>query len=591
MSSNLSGFPTPDHVLPLYISGTTPVTLAKNTYTAVIQTDVNTITVNLPPLSGTLIGEKILFSANPGGGQINIVPNGLNTINRSTSTFPVVAGAVTLVASPDAITNGDWEVSSTSLGLGGINYVIIDTRNGPVTQTLADGITGQTTIVTLLTKDGFPAIVQTNRGSFYLTSDKSSKILYFENNVWKGLDDTDSNASFTTTQYGTKLTATGELGAGFFGAAVALSDDGNTLAVGATSDGTTQGGAVYIFTRASATGSAWSQQAKLNGTGFTGTDTTFGYAVALSADGKTLAVGAPADNGSVGATWVFTLVGSVWTQQGAKLIGTGATGSAEQGTSVALSADGNNLVIGGPTDNTNIGALWVFTRAGGVWTQQGTKLTGTGETGAGELGFSVAMSADGNTLVSGAPMDNTSTGAIFVFTRTAGAWTQLSTKITLTGETGAGAFGSSVAITPDGLNIIAGAPNDNTNVGKVGRFEYNNIPAGIAYIQVGVSLTASGETGTGQFGNAVSVSGAVSTLIVGAKNDNTNVGATFVYCRVGNVYTKTTFYYNQLEKLIGTGATGTANQGYSVAINATGNTLAVGGPDDNGSIGAVWIFD
>ena len=64
-----------------------------------------------------------------------------------------------------------------------------------------------------------------------------------------------------------------------------------------------------------------------------------------------------------------------------KLVGTGAVGTAEQGWSVALSADGNTAIVGGIVDNRLTGAAWVFTRSGGVWTQQGSKLVGTGAVG------------------------------------------------------------------------------------------------------------------------------------------------------------------------------------------------------------------
>ena len=66
-----------------------------------------------------------------------------------------------------------------------------------------------------------------------------------------------------------------------------------------------------------------------------------------------------------------------FTQQGPKLVGTGAVGSANQGQSVGISADGNTVLVGGPSDNPN-GAAWVFTRSNGVWAQQGSKLVETG---------------------------------------------------------------------------------------------------------------------------------------------------------------------------------------------------------------------
>src|SRR5262249_35601801 len=82
------------------------------------------------------------------------------------------------------------------------------------------------------------------------------------------------------------------------------------------------------------------------------------------------------------AAWVFTRSGGVWSQQGGTLVGTGAVGSAaHQGWSVALSADGNTALVGGRLDNFNAGATWVFTRSGGVWSQQGSKLVGTGAVG------------------------------------------------------------------------------------------------------------------------------------------------------------------------------------------------------------------
>ena len=76
--------------------------------------------------------------------------------------------------------------------------------------------------------------------------------------------------------------------------------------------------------------------------------------------GRTAIVGGPNDNTNTGAAWVFTRSDGVWTQQGDKLVGTGAAGTAVQGTSVALSVEGHTAIVGGPNDNTNSGAAWVF---------------------------------------------------------------------------------------------------------------------------------------------------------------------------------------------------------------------------------------
>jgi hypothetical protein len=83
--------------------------------------------------------------------------------------------------------------------------------------------------------------------------------------------------------------------------------------------------------------------------------------VALSADGNTAIVGGFNDNGGVGAAWIYTRSGGAGSQQGSKLVGVGGVGgSAFQGNSVAISADGNTAILGAPHDNGSIGTAWVF---------------------------------------------------------------------------------------------------------------------------------------------------------------------------------------------------------------------------------------
>ena len=100
-----------------------------------------------------------------------------------------------------------------------------------------------------------------------------------------------------------------------------------------------------------------------------------------------------------------------YVQQGPKLVGSGPVGGAEEGSAAALSADGNTAIVGGRFDNSNIGALWVFARSGGVWTQQGPKLVGTGAVGPASQGFQLAISADGNTAITSGYTDNMGAGA------------------------------------------------------------------------------------------------------------------------------------------------------------------------------------
>jgi hypothetical protein len=274
------------------------------------------------------------------------------------------------------------------------------------------------------------------------------------------------------TQQGPKLVATDAVGSAGQGLSVALSADGNTAIVGGPGDDSGVG-AAWVYTRS---GGIWSQQAKLVGTGAVGNAGQGGGAVALSADGNTAIVSGEGDNSTTGAAWVFARSGGVWTQQGNKLVGTGAVGNgtvgAEQGTSVALSGDGNTLIVGGPIDNSDTGAVWIFTRSGGVWTQQGNKLVGTGAGGNALQGQAVALSGDGNTAIVGGPNDNSGTGAAWVYTRSGGVWTQQGNKLVGTGAVGNGTVGAeqgtSVALSGDGNTLIVGGLSTIHTLGRHG---------------------------------------------------------------------------------------------------------------------------
>jgi FG-GAP repeat len=218
-----------------------------------------------------------------------------------------------------------------------------------------------------------------------------------------------------------KLVPGGTIGRASAGYSVALSATGDTAIVGGWGDNSYVG-AVWVFTRSR--GGVWSQQgSKLVSTDAVG-PAYQGYSVALSADGNTAIVGGANDDSGVGAVWVFTRSGDIWTQHGGKLVAADATGHAHQGYSVSLSNDGNTALVGGAFDAGNTGATWVWTRSGDTWTQQGGKLVGAGAVGLAEQGTSVALSRDGTTAVVGGPHDNYGIGAAWVWTRSGDTWTQ-----------------------------------------------------------------------------------------------------------------------------------------------------------------------
>lgn len=314
---------------------------------------------------------------------------------------------------------------------------------------------------------------------------------------------------------------------------------------------------------------------KLVGSGASGAAQQ-GFAVALSADGTTLIEGGAGDNGGVGAAWVYTWNGSAWTQQGAKLVGSGANGFPNEGTSVAISADGNTAIIGGENDNGSAGAAWIFTRSGGVWTQVGSKLVGTGETGPGGEGGCVAMSGDGNTVAIGALDDNSNAGAVWIFTQNAGVWTQQGSK--LVGSEGNTAQQCTVALSANGNTLLVGGPSDSAGTGAAWVFTRS----GIEWSQQGPKLVGTGADGAAAQGNAVSLSADGNTAAWGGGNDADGTGAVWVFTRSGSEWSQ------QGTKLVGTNSGGT-DQG-SVSLSADGNTLMDGSPFVNSAVGGAWIF-
>ena len=359
------------------------------------------------------------------------------------------------------------------------------------------------------------------------------------------------------------------------GYSVSLSADGNTAIVGGPGGSYYYHGTACVWTRS---GGIWTQQ----GNALVGSGAVWahqGSSVSLSADGNTAIVGGPNGN----AAWVWTRGAGVWTQQGTNLVGSG--GGGYQGQSVSISADGNTAIVGGPSHNNGAGAVWVWTRSGGVWTQQGDKLVGSGAGGNAAQGQSVSISADGNTVIVGGSSDNysdfSSVGAAWVWTRSGGVWIQQGDKLVGSDAMGKAAQGKSVSISADGNTAIVGGYRDNSNAGAAWVWTRS----GSVWTQQGTKLVGLGAVGTNVYqGYSVSLSADGNMAIIGGSGDNNSTGAAWVWTRSGGVWTQ------QGNKLVGSGAVGSAYQGSSVSLSADGSTAIVGGPSEGFDTGAAWVF-
>jgi hypothetical protein len=419
-----------------------------------------------------------------------------------------------------------------------------------------------------------------------------------------------SGTTWTSMSEADQFLGTGGSATARQGSSVALSADGNTLVEAGTGDNSNQG-AIWVFKY---NGSKWIQQ----GSKITVSDNIgaaqLGFKVVISSDGKTILASSSIDNSNVGATWVFVLNGSSWVQQ-AKLIGTGAVGAARQGVSVAINANGNTAVIGGQIDNNRKGAVWVFTRTGSTWTQQGNKLVASAPGDVIFQGNTVSVTADGNTIIEGGASPISKTGLAWLFSRVSGNWTQYGNALVVSGVADKPAeqanYYHTVAISANGSAAMLGIPFD----GETGSmFTFSNIstspvissvsPASGA---VGTVITISGSNMTGA--SSVTIGGRAAIVL---SNTSTQLAAMVMPGSVtGNItiaspggtgtggnftVTPTTYPISQqAAKLVGTGSSGPARQGSALAVSADGNTAVVGGWRDgsvnqNSGNSSVWIF-
>ncbi len=464
---------------------------------------------------------------------------------------------------------------------------------------------------------------------------------------------------------------------GHRGDSIAISRDGSTMAVGAPYESSNArgingnqhdnslyaSGAVYVFTRQ---GDTWTQQAYVKASN-PGQSDYFGSSVALSADGRTMAIAAYFESSAAtgvngnqdddslkqsGAVYVFTRTGADWTQQAyIKASNTGRAGTGQDdfgdgdqfGYSISLSGDGNTLAVGAPTEDSSAraingnqtddsaassGAAYVFTRTGSTWSQQAYIKSSTSE--AGDLfGFSVALSFNGNTLAASAfdergsartidgPHDNLAngSGAVFVFTRSAGAWRQQA-YIKGSKNEATDQLGYSVAISDDGNMIAAGAGDEDCLTPGINPLGCDNDspPRGGANIWVGAAyvFVRKGSTWTEQafikasnprpynsFGVKLALSGDGSTLAVASyledstgrgikaadiepflivdhldpwrdrQNHAEESGAVYLYTRSGTTWTPRAY-------VKGSNTRAGHEFGSAVAVSGDGTLMAVG---------------
>lgn len=300
---------------------------------------------------------------------------------------------------------------------------------------------------------------------------------------------------------------------------------------------------------------------------------TSGYSVALSSDGSRVAIGAPgnaANGADSGHVRVYTWSGTAWVQTGSDIDG-GNTGD-RSGASVAMSADGNNVVIGSPGHQSSAGRVRVYAWSGTAWVQTGSDILG--ESTGDEAGYSVAMSSDGSRVAVGAPSkdgNGADAGHVRVYTWNGTTWTRTGGDID--GEAATDRSGFSVAMSADGLLIAIGAIGNDGNgsaAGHVRIYAWN----GTTWNQTGSDID--GEAAGDNLGWSVAMSADGTRVAAGGpfndSNDLTDSSRGHV-----RAFTLTNGEWEQTGSDID-GESADDSSGQSIAMSADGTRMAIGAP-------------
>lgn len=438
---------------------------------------------------------------------------------------------------------------------------------------------GSTLAVGAFYKDGTGSTGST------LTDSGEVRVFRFINNQW--------------VQFGPQIQ--GEGAGDQFGTGVALSRDGNTMVVGGINSSNFNGvatGHVRMFKLIQSGQFLIWKKVSPDIDGYAAGD-EFGRGVALSDDGNIVAVGAPlvdsvngADSGRV-VVYRYVETSSItgFFPMGSQLDGKGAGNYF--GYSVSLSGDGLRLAVGAyksdGTSGVDSGTIRAFRFLNNAWVQLGTDIHG--EMKGDQLGMSIAMSKSGLVIASGAPLNDgngVNSGSVRAYKFDGYNWQKLGDDID--GSAAGDAFGVSVALAREGTVLAIGGFLNESGTGYVRIFEYSTLTKN--WIPYGPEIE--GSSPNTLFGRSVGMSEDGNILAVGGPWSSGNGGQTSGLVRVYKIAsdsitrsptssptTENFLFENGVWKPFGSSIVSSYSRvefGNTVSFSGDGQTMAVGAP-------------
>jgi hypothetical protein len=351
--------------------------------------------------------------------------------------------------------------------------------------------------------------------------------------------------------------------------------DGSTALISAPlAPGGTWQGVVYAFDNV---GGQWQQTQEITASD-AGPSNQFGGWLALAGD--TAAIGAPEWPGAdqrTGAVYMFTRAGGQWIET-QKLVASDAVALDQFGGVVAF--DGTTAMVSSNNfEEGEIGAVYVFTKTNGIWTQM-QKIDALGDTPPGLFGGAIALAGDTAFVSSLNYNPDVATGWVYVLKRaSSGTWTQ--TAILQSPNGPGDYFGDSIAF--NGTTVLIGAPGTTigANVWQGAVHAYTEAEDGTWTHTQQISAADGADDDIFGF---VAMHG--HHALVGAQHADGGIGAAYAFSESGGVWA-------QVQKLVP--SDGTPDDYFAPGQIGVSDTAAVVGawgasPNGNANQGAAYFY-